>query len=329
MKTKTVRNIITAGLFAGVFGFAFREAQLTRLAMASVAQALNRQSDLETESRRAERLMEEARRRESDLNEKLAMLQAAKKRVTSYEGDLRILAAIAQPWREIVLYRDPKLQALYLKSERVAIPARYASFVSAMGLSPDQARTLEAAEMAATERTLDIRASAQTQGLAPTDAGIAALLSQSDQELKSAVGDLLGDDGYSKLQDYQRTLPTRDFVNTLAGELAFTDSPLNAEQANQLVGELSAANTSYQNGGPAVSPRFNDFMELMATQSLAKEPVAWDSIASQVQGNLSDPQFELLNSMMQDNRSTVQLYNMMQLASDAPLLGFSYSRKVP
>jgi hypothetical protein len=70
-------------------------------------------------------------------------------------------------------------------------------------------------------------------------------------------------------------------------------------------------------------------MELMATQSLAQEPVAWDSIQSQVQGHLSDSQFELLNSIMQDNSSTIQLNNMMQQASDAPLLGFVYSRKTP
>jgi hypothetical protein len=306
-----------------------REVRLARQATADLASALNRQADIEAENRRTEKLVSEASQRDSQLSDNLAMLQAAKKRINSFEGDLRILNAIAKPWREIVLSKDPKLQALYLRSESVALSARYAPFVSGLGLSQEQAHKLEAAEMAATERSLDIRASAQAQGLSLTDSAVATLLSQSEQELKSTVGDLLGDEGYSKLQDYQRTLPTRDFVNTLAGELAFTDSPLNAEQANQLVAELSAANSSYQNGGPAVSPRFQDYMELMATQSLAQEPVAWDSIQSQVQGHLSDSQFELLNSMMQDNSSTIQLYNMMQQASDAPLLGFVYSRKAP
>lgn len=329
MKAKTLRTLLTISLFVVIPGFALWEVRLTRETTANLASALNRQSDLEAEFRKTEKLATEASRRNSDLNAKLDMFQAAKKRITSFEGDLRILAEVAKPWHEIVLQRNPKLQAMYLQSERIALPARYASFVSAQGLSQDQALKLEAVEMAATERALDIKASAQAQGLAQTDPAVATLLTQSDEELKAAVEDLIGDDGYSNLQDYQRTLPTRDFVNTMAGELAFTDSPLNAQQANQLIRELSAANTSYQNGGPAVSPRLQNYSELMATQGLAQEPVAWDSIESQVQNLLTNTQFSLLNAMMQDNSSTIQLYNMMEQASDAPLLGFMYSRKSP
>jgi hypothetical protein len=58
---------------------------------------------------------------------------------------------------------------------------------------------LEAAVMAATERSLDIKASAQAQGFAQTDPAVATLLNQSDEELKAAVGDLLGGDGYLHL----------------------------------------------------------------------------------------------------------------------------------
>jgi hypothetical protein len=160
---------------------------------------LSRQSDLEAEFRRTEELVAEASRLKSDLNAKMDMLQAAKKRITSFEGDLRVLAEAAKPWREIVLQRDPKLQAMYLQSERMALPERYASFISAQGLSQDQAVKLEAAVMAATERSLDIKASAQAQGFAQTDPAVATLLNQSDEELKAAVGDLLGGDGYLHL----------------------------------------------------------------------------------------------------------------------------------
>jgi hypothetical protein len=118
-------------------------------------------------------------------------------------------------------------------------------------------------------------------------------------------------------------------VNAMAGELAFTDSPLNAQQANQLVEELSAANISYQKGGSADSPRFLGYSELMATQAQAQDPVAWDSIESQVQSLLNKTQFSLLNAKMQENSSTIQLFNMMVKSSDAPLLGFSYSGKLP
>jgi hypothetical protein len=329
MKTRAFRTLLSALLFIAVLGFALREVQLTREATVSLGTALNRQSDLEMEYRRTEKLLAEASRRKADLESRLAMLQAAKKRVTSYDGDLRILAEVAKPWRDIVIRRDPKLQAIYLQSERIEIPQRFAAFVASRGLSQEQAQKLDAFEYAATERSLDIRASAQSQGLDQSDPAVLTLLNQSDEELRASLVNLLGEDGCSLLEDYQRTLPTRDFVSTMAGELAFTDSPLNAQQANQLVDELSAANTSYQKGGPADSPRFLDYSGLMATQSLAQEPVAWESIESQVQGLLDKTQFSLLNAKMQENSSTVQLYNMMVRSSDAPLLGFSYSGKLP
>ena len=329
MKAKTFQTLLTAMVFVAILGFALREVRMTREATAHLASALDRQGELQAELRRTEKLLAEGARRKSDLKNRLGMLQAAKQDLSSYEAERRILAELGKPWREIVLRKDPRLQAMYLQSERTAIPQRYAAFVSAQGLSPDQAGKLQAAILADTERSLDIKASAQTQGLDPTDPAVATLLNQSGDELKAALTNLLGADGYSQLQDYQRTLPTRDFVNTLAGELAFTDSPLDGQQANLLVEELSAANLSYQNGGIAVSPRVRDFNAIMATQSLAQEPVAWDSIKPQAQVLLNATQFSLLNATMQNNSSTIQLYNMLVQASPAPLLGFSYTRKTP
>jgi hypothetical protein len=329
MKTKTFRTLLSSLLFVAILGFALWEVQMTREATANLGMALNRQSDLETEYRKTERLLMDASRRKADLSSRLATLQAAKKRVTSYEGDLRILAEVAKPWRDIVIRSDPKLQAIYLQSERIEIPQRYAAFVRSQGLSQEQAQKLDASEYAAAERSLDIKASAQAQGMDQSDPAVATLLNQSEEELRASLVNLLGEDGYSQLEDYQRTLPTREFVDAMAGELAFTDSPLNAQQANQLVEELSAANISYQKGGSADSPRFLGYSELMATQAQAQDPVAWDSIESQVQSLLNKTQFSLLNAKMQENSSTIQLFNMMVKSSDAPLLGFSYSGKLP
>jgi hypothetical protein len=329
MTSGNMRALLTAAIFVAVFGFALREAELTRRAVVSLTLVIKSQSDMAIEFRSKEARLAEATRRSSDLKARLEALQSAKKHAASYGNELKVLALAAKPWREITLEKDTKLQAMYLEAERIALPSRYAAFVSALGLSQEQAGKFEAEELAAAERTLDIKATAQAQGLLLTDPAIATLLSQSDQELNADLTNLLGADGYSQLQQYDRTLPTRAFVNTLAGELALTGSPLNAQQANVLVGQLSAANSSYQNGGPATSPSSVSYGELMATQSQAQEPIAWDSIKSQVQANLTDSQFALLNSMIQDSQTTVELYNMMQRASDAPMVGFMYTRKTP
>lgn len=329
MNPRALRVVLTSALFAAVFGLALREAVLTRRATASLASVLDRELSLEAELSNKERLLGQGARRRADLNARIEALRAARDRMASYDDQLRILAVAAKPWREIVLERDAKLQALYLESERAALPLRYAAFVSATGLSHEVAGKLEAEELAAAERALDIKAAAQAQGLAQTDPGVASILGQSDQELKGALTDLLGADSYAQLQQYERTLPTRSFVDALAGQLAFTDSPLSAEQADQLVSELVSANSSYQSGGPAVSPRLVNYNSVMATQSQAQEPVAWDSIRSQAQSTLSEAQFALLDASMQDNRTTIQLYNMMKQDSDAPMLGFSYYLKTP
>ncbi len=329
MKAGTIRVSLTAAVFAAVFGFALREAVLTRRATASLASVLNREADLEAECRSREGALAEVSRRGADLRARLEELRAARERMASYEGDLKILALAAKPWREIVLGKDTKLQAMYLEAERAALPQRYAAFESSLGLSAEAAAAFEAEEMAAAERNLDIKATAQAQGLVQTDAAVSALVNQADQEVRAALAALLGPDGYSQLQQYERTLPTRAFVDTFAGELAFTDSPLNAQQANLLVSQLCAANSGYQNGGAAISPRVLNYMEIMATQSPAPEPVAWDSIRSQVQSTLTESQFALLDAMMQENLTTAELYNMMKRSSEAPMIGFIYSRKAP
>lgn len=329
MKARTMLPFLTMGLFVAILGVALREAQLARRSTESLASVLNKEIDFEAAIRDKEKLLSEASQRRSALRARLEELQSAQEQMTSYDEELRILAVAAKPWREIALERDSKLQAMYLEAERRALPNRYAAFVRTSGLSQELAGRFEAQEMAAAERTLDIKATAQAQGLAETDPAVAALLNQSAQDLKTALSDILGPDGYSQLQQYERTLPTRSFVDNLAGELAFTDSPLNAQQAEQLVNALSSANRSYQGGGPAIYPRLENYNALMASQGQAQEPVAWDSIRSQVQSTLSSSQFALLDAAMQDNRTTIQLYNMMQAASDAPMLGFTYYRKAP
>jgi hypothetical protein len=231
MTTKILRYVLTAALFTAVFGLAYREAYLARKATASLVLAIDNQSDIETEILSKERLLSEVTKREAGLKTKIEELKNLKDRLSSYENDLKILAVVAKPWRDITLYRDTNLQAQYLVAERAAIPLRYAAFVSAQGLPQDVAQKLEAEVLAAEERALDIKATAQAQGISESDPAIATLQAQSDQELRAEINDLLGSDGYSKIQQYERTLPTRSFVDSFAGELAFTDSPLTAQQA--------------------------------------------------------------------------------------------------
>jgi hypothetical protein len=330
MSARAALGVGVAGLFLGLFAFAWREASMARKAESALAATIQRQVALEAAARHCEDLISSASRRRSELEAKLKQLKEAESVRPSKEGVLKVVAVAARPWKEIALARDPKLQALYLASERAALPARYAPFLQAQGLSPDQAAALENAQLAAAERALDIKAAAEGQGLTSDDPGVRALLKQSDDELGAAQTALLGSDGYQQLQQYERTLPVRSYVDGLGGALAFTDAPLSPVQADLLVQQLADAEAAYQNGAPAVSPATAEanLNLLMAEQRLAQAPLDWDSVKPQLQTILSEPQFALLDSMMRSDQMTIQTFNMLMAeTAQAPLVGFWLGRK--
>ncbi len=327
MRSRTAITLVTTGLFLATFGVAWREAWLLRAAQSSLEAEVRARDEIASRLQSRQEAAAAAALRRSGLAARLELLGGAAEHSPSYEGVLRVVAVAARPWRDIVVARNSKLQVLYLAAERAAIPTRYGPLIRALGLSAVQTDRFIAAEVAAAERTLDIRATAQAQGLDPADPAVATLQRQSAEQLGAAQADLLGADGYRQLQEYERTLPTRGFVDKLAGTLAFTDTPLSPEQAGQLVQLLAGASTGYQNGGVADPPRFEDYNGLMASRAAAQEAVDWQAVQQQARGMLTEAQFDLLNSAMQENRTTVQLFNMMRQGSGAPVIGFGYGRR--
>jgi hypothetical protein len=329
MSRRTLARAAITGLFLALFGLAWREAALARRAESDLGAAVSKHAELVDALRRQKELFAAASRLRTGMEAKLGGLKSALAHPPSKDAALKVLALAAAPWREVVLAKEPKLQALYLAAERASLPARYGPFLRPLGLSAEQTAKFDDVQLAAAERALDIKASAEAQGLTLDDPAVAALLKQSAQELQSAQADLLGADGVQQLQQYERSLPMRAFVDSLGGALAFTDAPLNAQQANQLLQQLLGASSSYQDGGIAISPRLTTvYSSLMASQSLAQEPVDWDSVLPQAQATLSGSQFAMLNAAMQENLTTMQLFNMMmEQTKNSPLVGFVYSRK--
>ncbi len=322
-------NVALTGLFLAIFLFAWREAALARRAEAELNSAAKRHAALVDDLRRKRDLLAAAARRQSAMEATLSALKAPGAQATKKDYALKILAITAQPWREIALAKNTKLQSLFMANERANLPGRYAPFIRAAGLTEDQTVRFTNAELAGEQRALDIKAAAMEQGLALDDPAVALLLMRSSQELQQAQTELLGSDGYQQLAQYDRALPIRSFVDTLGGTLAFTDAPLSAQQADQLVQQLAGASSSYKDGGVAIPPRMTyAYQSFMASLSQAPEPVAWDSVRGEVQATLAAPQFNLLDAAMQESLTTVRLFNMMmEQSKDSPLVGFAYSRK--
>jgi hypothetical protein len=70
-------------------------------------------------------------------------------------------------------------------------------------------------------------------------------------EIENGLIGALGNDGYTALNDYRRSLEIRTYVGQIAGEAAVEGAPLSRETAEALVTLLASATPDYLRGGSA------------------------------------------------------------------------------
>ena len=131
---------------------------------------------------------------------------------------------------------------------RAHLVAQYAPFYYRTGLNNEQIDRLETMLTDHWQSTADIAAIAEEKKLKDEDSALADLRKSTDQTLNNAKIELLGEAGFQCLQDYERTLPARDFTAAVTENLYFTDAPLNADQAEKLTQMLADNSRSYQEG---------------------------------------------------------------------------------
>jgi hypothetical protein len=164
---------------------------------------------------------------------------------------------------------------------------------------------------------LDIDGVMRTQRLAESDPAIVALRRKADAALEAVEREVLGEAGYAKLQEHERTRAVRGDINTLAGKLAVDGLPLSAEQGEQLVQVLAEANTSYRAGKAADSP----WTALQATGNPLwcgplPDTFDWTVARQRARAILTDVQFAYFEQKIASYES-VQLVNMVVKAKAA------------
>ena len=154
------------------------------------------------------------------------------------------------------LMAKPEVQALLSVQQKAAIDARYASLFKSMNLSSEQADKVKTLLADRQTTLLDVMAAAREQGVDPrTDrAGFQQLVAGAQNDINNGLKAVLGDAGFSQLQNYEQTMPQRNVVNQLQQRLSYTDTPLSQAQADQLV-QVLATNSpparTNANGTPA------------------------------------------------------------------------------
>jgi|SRR5882724_9852609 len=337
MTNKTRWEIALAVIGIAGFVLAWRAAHMAHLTEAAVADVARRKPGLEERILRVigQRLALERER--AELQSALDQLRATpRKRPSLPYGVVEVVPpalAAAQaavhklPWRDLVLQKDPKLQALYLRAEPVRVATHYGSFFQLRGLSADEVEKFKGLMLENDERMLDLKVTAGSMSLQESDPALAQLQQQTADRLRAGQIDLLGEQGYQQLQQYERAMPARDFVTTLAGSLAFAESPLNTRQAEQLVQFMVNGDPAYRDGGKADPPALSDqFDDLMMTGKPAPE-FDVEAVLKQARGVLNDTQYIQLETRLRANQSLVRLFNLIQRQPGEPMVGFVFGRR--
>lgn len=153
------------------------------------------------------------------------------------------------PIRLHELMEDPEFAAAWQAQQKASLDAPYAALFRKLNLTPqqiDQLKTLLAERMTA---RMDVMSAAREQGLVGRDNRdeLRQLMQATQAEIDAGIRDLLGEQGFSQLQQYEGTAPQRTVVNQLESRLSYSSAPLTSAQSEALVNILN--DTSGSGGG--------------------------------------------------------------------------------
>jgi hypothetical protein len=177
----------------------------------------------------------------------------------------------------------PALQALRLAAERAAFEMNYAPLFRALQLSPVQAAQFCDHLMRRAAAKSDLQAAAEAQRLPDHDTAVRGLADRSDWEFKEAQLALLGEAGARQAMEFERTLPVREGVATIASTATLAGVPLTAAQSEQLLRVLVAA-----------TPRNPD-------DTLNMREIDWERVSEQARQFLSPAQWTIFTSVETDS----------------------------
>jgi len=154
------------------------------------------------------------------------------------------------------LMAKPEVQAMLSVQQKAALEARYAALFKNLNLPPEQIERLKSLLLDRQTTVQDVFAAAREQGINPRSDPDAfrKLVADAQNEVNNSIKAAIGDAGFAQLQQYEQTQPQRNLVNDLTQRLNYSDMPLSAAQAEQLVQILAANQPERRNPGEAGAP---------------------------------------------------------------------------
>jgi len=174
--------------------------------------------------------------------------------------------------------KDPKLQALYLRSNRAKTQTTFSPLYRQLQLTPAQTASFEEIIAQRDERLQDIVPTAKGLGLKLDDPAIRKFINDTNVEFHAQMRSLLGDAPYLKFVEYERTVSVRQIVSHIAGAATLADAALSPAQTERIVGIIAGTSSRYAQGGWA-------------------EDIDWEIVDAQAQTILTPKQFEVFTTM--------------------------------
>ena len=183
------------------------------------------------------------------------------------------------------LAQHPDVKQALLDRSRARVDSRFRPLYRQLNLTPAQIEKFEA-----------LLIEGEGVNMAAVDGSPLILrpgTGMTRDEMEQGVRELLGDAGYQQYQEANRLGNSRGFTLQVAGALYFTDTPLNAQQADQLARLVDAARNA-------------------PLQTRAARGDYWTGLLAEAGGFLSAPQLEVLAGFQQQEEYQRELNQAMQ-----------------
>jgi hypothetical protein len=278
MNAKTFLSMLTFAGIAALAVVALRHANRARAASAALEEIAAKDANVLAKLRQTERQMalieqERAARR--------AEIDALRKRAVAATS---IPAPSAAPARRLLsilelIRNEPDAEMLYLKSRRAQLAARYGPLLRSFGLSAEMTAKFQDNHIKREEARMDLDDVLRTKGADESGTAVAKLRADAEAQYNAAQRELLGDEGFRQLQDYEDMSSWRATFSAIAGVAAVEHVPFSAVQADALVRAISDASRSSHHGQAFTSD------------------VDWQAFDMRARAILSADQYAVLNTM--------------------------------
>jgi hypothetical protein len=158
----------------------------------------------------------------------------------------------------------------------------------------------------------DIRSAARSEGINSRNdpETLRKLVADAQTEIDNAIRATVGEAGFAKYENYEKTFPQRSVVNQLEQRLSYSSTPLSNQQSEQMVAIIAATNQSSGRTNVTTVPLAGGGP--MPFQMRGRETRITDATINQALGVLAAPQIDALRQLQQEQEAQAALSAAMR-----------------